>query len=96
MDYSWTKTWEWGEGNEWDTEDDAIAGGPTTEPLDYLLEGGKYHYDPEQKFDKCEYGYMKIECLAEIKLGFFSSVSFIIALVIVGVVYFVMEKKKKK
>ena len=92
LSYSWIGTWTWGESNGWVDWND----GPSGDVGDYILDGGKYYYDPDKKFDNCEDGSTLVECPASIQVGFFGVWNFIIAIIILVGIYYLREIKHKK
>jgi len=87
LSYSWTSSWTWGHEGWVDWND-----GPSVSVSDYELDGGKYYYDPDGKFDGCADGSTLVECPASIQVGFFGFWNFIIAGIILIGAYFWREK----
>ena len=92
LSYSWSASWTWGEGNGWVDWND----GPSADVNDYKLDGGKYYYNPNGKFDGCVDGSTIVECLASVQVGFFGVWNFIVAIFILVGVYSFFEFNKKE
>ena len=88
LSYFWTASWAWGHDGWVDWND-----GPSGDVNDYVLDNGKYYYDPYGQFEGCQNGSTIVECPASIQVGFFGVWNFIIAVIILVGVYFVMESK---
>ncbi|MCK4553229.1 hypothetical protein KAT80_03425, partial [Candidatus Pacearchaeota archaeon] len=91
LSYNWIATWTWGHDGwvDWNN-------GPSSDVNDYELDAGKYYYDPDSKFDDCQDGSTLVECPASIQVGFFGVWNFIIAVIILGVIYWMWNLRKKK
>ena len=87
LTYSWTATWIWDSENIFDVNPD---GG------DYIPDGGKWHYDPNEASKKCVDGTNTVPCPAQIELPFFDSYSIVIILVLITLIYVILTWKKKK
>ncbi len=90
MSYSWTSSWVWGHTG-WANWTD----GPSSDIVDYVLDNGKYYYDPNGKFNDCEDGNTEIECSTSIQVGFFGFYNIIAVIIILIGIYYRIEVKKK-
>jgi len=90
--YSWAANWVWDSENIFDTKIDE----------DYVLgSDNKYHYDPSGNSGECVGGEDIVPCPSHIQLNFFDKYGFSVAVLIIVLLYFVLErkniwKKKKK
>ena len=91
LTYSWEATWFWDIGNGYSSYSD----GPSNDTDDYIFENEKYYYDPGKISEKCVGETNTIPCPAQIQLPFFDWKNFIIAIIMLAIIYFLFNKRKE-
>ena len=92
LHYTWDAIWNWDSTNVGFME---VPEGE--EEVDYVLwSDNKYYYDPLKYSGGCEGGENTIACPAQVQLSGFNWVNLIVALVIVGIGYYLFELDKRK
>lgn len=100
LDYIWTVSWDWGEGNDFslsEVENNDFSSN-INDYEEYLDDEGNtvYSYDPLHLFENCVGGQNVIPCPAQIQLPFFGFFGFIFSLVLVALIYTSLIFRRQK
>lgn len=90
LDVNFTATWTWSPGNTYSSNPD-----PSSSDY-YNTSDGQWHYDPQRLSLNCVNTQTSLICPAQIPLPFFNIYNLIAAILVIAVVYFAIESKRKK
>ncbi len=92
MHYEWTGEWAWGNGNSFNTKEECDTNGN-----DFCIEkNGKWHFDPEKKYQECitTKKTNEVSCPSKLKLPFFSWINVIAVVLVIAVIYYFISRRE--
>ncbi len=93
MHYEWTGEWAWGNGNSFNTKEECDTNGN-----DFCIEkNGKWHFDPEKKYQECitTKKTNEVSCPSKLKLPFFSWINVIAVVLVIAVIYYFISRNNQ-
>ena len=95
LSYSWTASWTWDENNNYDEQDCQFFCGQVG-CVEDPEESGSWHCDPNNAHSQCTPGENTVPCVSQEGLPFFGIYNFIVAVLVVALIYFLMNLKKRR
>ena len=92
LTYNWTGTWAWSlENNFTEAEVNGRTGF-----IEDLYFTGVWRYNPNSDYEECSEGSNLLACPAHIELSFFNWINVVIIILVIGLVYYFLNKKPSK
>ena len=89
LTYNWTGEWDWSlENNFTEAEVNGREG--------FFLLDGVWRYNPNSDYEECDEGSNLLACPAHIELSFFNWINIVIIILVIGLVYYFLNKKPSK